>query len=196
MYTKLSLIINPPILTSTLSVVLMKHFFKSFIQVWDTKLVKIPKKTSKYQYCMPIMRNLYRWNHVPKKIQNTHMRQNLVMQCECRILTEITKLSSNNSDFINAHVITSNNLKHTQRMFEVLKVHKNFHVYVSKLLNILHQLLRAGLDYGRSALIGQEFQSNTRLFETTIGMTDKIEKQVKECLKLEFSQCQVFCLII
>jgi hypothetical protein len=78
-------------------------------------------------------------------------------------------------------------------MFEV---QENYHVYVFKLLNILHQLLRVGIDYGRSAPTGQEVQANTRLFETTIGMTDKIEKQVKECLKLEFSQCQVFGLIV
>lgn len=32
-------------------------------------------------------------------------------------------------------------------MFEVVEVHENFHVHVFKLLNILHQLLRAGLDY-------------------------------------------------
>ena len=47
--------------------------------------------------------------------------------------------------------------------------------------------LRANVDYmWRSALVGQEFMPKTKLFEATVKMVGKVEKQKRRSLKSEF----------
>ena len=63
-------------------------------------------------------------------------------------------------------------------MFEVVEVHESFHVHVFKLFEYSTLVSKDRFRLQRrSAPVGQVFQPNTRVFEATIGMMDKMDKK-------------------